>query len=385
MEDPSAAAAAGALPPPNKRFRGNDGAIVSYQAASATTTTGAAAPRTSSLPAPTLRLTGHKGSVYSLNYSPSGRTLCSASFDMNCLLWHHGSTSSSSGNASNVDDDDDDHFYLDQALESYQNFNVLTGHKNAVLDCHWCDEDVVVTCSADKTVQLWDALTGKRLRKWQEHAGIVNACATVKQENTIVSASDDGSCLLWDRRQKRSAGILTASSSSSSSDYGQEFPVTAVAAEGEHVYSAGLDGLIYCWDIRKQQKVYAMKGHTDTITCLAVHPEGTHLLSNCMDHSLRTWDVRPFISGKNRHCKTFMGHKHNAEKGLLKCSWSRDGSMVTAGSADKMVHIWDEFSTEELYLLPGHKGCVNTVIFHPVENVIASGSSDKHIFVGELS
>ena len=60
--------------------------------------------------------------------------------------------------------------------------------------------------------------------------------------------------------------------------------------------------------------------------------------------------------------------------------------MVSAGSADHNVHIWDEFSTEELYLLPGHKGCVNAVTFHPVErNVIVSGSSDKHIFVGELS
>ena len=59
--------------------------------------------------------------------------------------------------------------------------------------------------------------------------------------------------------------------------------------------------------------------------------------------------------------------------------------MVSAGSADKMVHVWDEFSGEELYLLPGHKGCVNAVTFHPVENVVVSAGSDKQIFVGELS
>lgn len=257
--------------------------------------------------------------------------------------------------------------------ESYRNFNTLTGHKNAVLDCHWCDDETIVTCSADKTVQLWDANTGTRLRKWQQHTGIVNACDTAS-EHTVVSASDDGSCFLWDRRQKSAVGELAS-----------DFPVTAVAADAQHVYAAGIENMIYGWDLRKQAKVYGMKGHTDIITCLALHPEGTHLLSNSMDHSLRSWDIRPFITGKNRHCKTFVGHKHNAEKGLLKCNWSSDGSMVTAGSADKMVHIWDEFSTEELYLLPGHKGCVNTVVFHPHENVIASGGSDKQIFVGELS
>ncbi len=57
----------------------------------------------------------------------------------------------------------------------------------------------------------------------------------------------------------------------------------------------------------------------------------------------------------------------------------------TGGSADKVVHIWDELSAEELYYLPGHKGCINSVVFHPSENCVASGSSDKAIYVGELS
>jgi Prp8 binding protein len=128
-----------------------------------------------------------------------------------------------------------------------------------------------------------------------------------------------------------------------------------------------------------------MQGHSDTITCLSLNPKGTHLLSNSMDGTIRSWDVRPFVEGPNRLHKTFVGGTHNAEKGLLNCAWSSDGSMVTGGSADRVVHIWDEFTAEELYYLPGHTGCVNSVIFHPKENVIASGSSDKSIYVGELA
>jgi Prp8 binding protein len=159
---------------------------------------------------------------------------------------------------------------------------------------------------------------------------------------------------------------------------------------------------------------------TDTITCLCLNPKGTHLLSNSMDGTLRSWDIRPFIDGdatsgkKKRHDKTFVGGSHNSEKGLLNCAWSADGTMVTGGSADRIVHIWDELSAEEvrditwkrnftivsshltlayafssyifqLYVLPGHNGCVNSVIFHPKEHVIASASSDKTILVGELS
>lgn len=344
--------------------------------------------RSSSLPCPTLKLTGHTGSVYALQYSPSGATLCSASFDMTCLLWRHAADDDGGGGGdSHYYDNTNSNAHETTSMATYENFNVLVGHKNAVLDCAWCgDDDVIVTCSADKTVMLWDAASGSRLRKWAEHTGIVNAVTVLGGEEgagaalLVASASDDKTVLLWDRRQKRPTARFTT-----------DYPVLAVAAASavsgsNQIFTAGIDPKIYCWDIRRTATpMYSMSGHTDTVTCLSIHPEGTHILSNSMDQSLRSWDIRPFC-GSKRHAKTFTGHKHSAEKGLLKCSWSADGSMVSGGSSDARVHIWDEVSTQELYDLPGHAGCVNSVTFHPTETtVIASGSSDKQIFVGELS
>ena len=362
--------------------------------------------RTSSLASPTMQLTGHKGSVYALAYSPGrGRTLASCSFDGTCLLWDAGSG-------------------------EYGNYNALRGHKNAVLDCCWLSDkggggaddggidydadrygsggesgeesdDVtlkIVTCGADKTVQLWDAWTGRRIRNWKgEHSGVVNAVAAVPLQsggNMAVSVGDDGRGYLWDPRQKRPALTIRNDDDAGA---GGDFPILAVAATSTQIFTGGIDNMVHCWDLStatakggRLRKLYSMRGHADTVTSLAVHPRGTHLLSNSVDKTLRSWDIQPFVGesetgSRNRHCKTFVGHAHNAERGVLKCSWSSDGSMVTCGSADKCVHIWDEFSAEELYLLPGHKGCVNAVTFHPRENVVASGSSDRHIFVGELS
>lgn len=69
----------------------------------------------------------------------------------------------------------------------------------------------------------------------------------------------------------------------------------------------------------------------------------------CQPHLPTVVDVKPYDV------------QHGGEKNLLKCSWSLNGEMVSAGSSDQTVHIWDEPSAQELYFLPGHTGSVNEV------------------------
>ena len=258
---------------------------------------------------------------------------------------------------------------------------MLSGHKNAILDvCFTNDSEKIITASADYNLGVYDAITGERIKRFMGHSGIVNAVDICREGSAClaVSASDDCTARLWDTRVRGEVGR-----------FDDDYQITAVAYanDGNVVYTGGIDNSIHAWDVRQMHKSMTMKGHTDTITCLSLNPKGTHLLSNSMDGTLKSWDVRPFVDDakKKRHDKTFVGGTHNAEKGLLNCAWSADGSMVTGGSADRVVLIWDELSAEELYVLPGHNGCVNSVIFHPKENVVASASSDKSIFVGELS
>jgi Prp8 binding protein len=314
----------------------------------------------SSLPSPTLSLTGHTGSVYALAYSPGdGDILCSASFDKTCLLWNH-------------------------ASKNYENFYVLRGHKNAVLNVTFFEHDptTVVTASADTTLMIWDVERGQRLRKYIEHhPHIVNAVAALDHER-IVSVADDGTMKIWDRKQKRSVASFQT-----------KYPLLAVTCNHEnhtHMYTSGIDPGIYAFDARKfHTPMFQMKGHTDTVTSLAMHPQNTHVLSNSMDQTLKSWDIRPYCANpQKRNTATFRGHVHSAEKGILQCAWntSDDANLVTAGSADGIVRIWDVPSQQILYELPGHTGAVNAVVFHPHEtNVIASASSDKTILVGELA
>ena len=128
-----------------------------------------------------------------------------------------------------------------------------------------------------------------------------------------------------------------------------------------------------------------LEGHLDTITGLALSPDGNHLISNSMDCSGGCWDVRPFVvDEKSRLERSFAGIHHGSEKNLLHASWSPDQELVAFGSADRMVHIYDALTSKLVYYLPGHKGSVNDVVFHPLEPIIASCSTDKQIYLGEL-
>ena len=103
-----------------------------------------------------------------------------------------------------------------------------------------------------------------------------------------------------------------------------------------------------------------------------------------MDKTVKIWDISPFVVGGYRCLKTFYGHSHNFEKNLLRCAWSHDDSWISAGSSDNFVYIWEVDSTEILEKLGGHHGSINETAFHPEQNIIASGSSDKTVYVGEF-
>ncbi|AFZ80964.1 hypothetical protein BEWA_003720 [Theileria equi strain WA] len=103
-----------------------------------------------------------------------------------------------------------------------------------------------------------------------------------------------------------------------------------------------------------------------------------------MDQRLVVWDIQPFCHGDNRMIATLFGPTHNAEMNLIRARWGKN-TLVCSGSADHMVYVLDSKDQRLLYKLPGHLGSVNDVCMHPNEPIIASASSDKCVYLGELA
>jgi Prp8 binding protein len=232
-----------------------------------------------------------------------------------------------------------------------------------------------VSGSSDKTIGVWDTLSGKRLLRLSEHESFINSISIGQQDqHRIASVGDDSVCYTWDDRSKKSVQMIQ-----------NRFPLTSVALLDERhlLFTGGIDNVITAWDVRKASApAWTLNGHSETISSLKVDPEGSFLLSASMDNSLRIWDVRAYAP-EQRCTKVIRGITNGIDRSLLRANWSPDGAFVGCGSSDRNVYIFDTLSGSIKHTLPGHNGTVTEVDFHPKQPIIASSGTDKRVFLGE--
>lgn len=297
---------------------------------------------------------GHGASVTSLCFSRDGRRVYSGSTDETAQRWRAGVESETANDCA------------------------MIGARGAItgIDATF-DDERVVTSDAGGVLRVWDAETGTQVKSYASTRGTTSNDCAAGRGSLVMSVSDDGRACVWDLRVKKRAAKT----------YEHRTPQTSVAmsGDGERAYTGGVDEVVRAWDARMDDKaLMTLKGHSDTITGLAISPCGSYVLSNSMDNTMRMWDTRAYVEGE-RECKRFVGHSHNFEQALLRCAFNADGTRVAAGSSDSCVYVWDVEDAKLKYKLPGHKGAVAAVAFSPTENpVLASGGADGVIFLGEL-
>lgn len=187
--------------------------------------------------------------------------------------------------------------------------------------------------------------------------------ATGSGTELVVTGSDDGTVKIWEGGDEATKVPVTTL------DIG--CPVTSVcwSTDGANVYIGAIDNeihvrfspfLLRCftdwrssqvYDIRKNEQVYTLTGHTDTPTSLSLSPNGSYLLSPSLSSTALIHDVRPFSPSPNRVHRILRGAPAGFENTLLRGAWSKDdgGRRVAVGGADRMVCIWEVENGNMLY------------------------------------
>lgn len=111
-----------------------------------------------------------------------------------------------------------------------------------------------------------------------------------------------------------------------------------------------------------------LRGHSLSVTCVAMSGDGAVLVSGSKDCSLIRWDAetgKRLVTHKGARKGIFFRGKPRGHKGeVLACSVSPDGRYTSSGGADGFVHLWDNRTDTLIQSFAGHRESVSGVAFH---------------------
>ena len=223
---------------------------------------------------PTDTLVGHTDTVYSVAFSPDGRTLASGSEDSTVILW---------------DTTTGEHIKtLARPTGPFVGPTApLAGHTDTVYSVAFSpDGQVLASGSADNTIILWDAATGQYKQTLTGHKRAVYSIAFSPDGQVLASGSWDKTIILWDTTTWKYIHILT----------GHEKVVYSVAFSPDRkiLASGSADKAIILWDATIGRHIETFTRHRKAIYGVAFSPDGQTLVSGSADKRIR-FETRSII------------------------------------------------------------------------------------------
>ena len=335
-------------------------------------------------------LSGHSDIVTSVDWSPDGKRLVSASDDGTARIWdvagnplavldgHQGAVTralwSPDGKLIAASGADGTTQIWSVADQKPKLLFTLTGHTKKVNNLTWWGDkssdygtQEIVTASDDGTAKIWDTNTGTLLFTLSGHTSPVNYAAFAPDGKRIATASADNTARIWDAQT--GALLFTLS--------GHKANVIRVVWEGDNtrVASASADNTVKVWDANTGKEIFSLLGHIRQVTRVAWSPDGARIATASADGTAKIWDAK-----EGTLLRTLFGHE--AEVNGLE--WSPGGNRLITVSADGTAKIWYTDSGGQLLTFSGHHATIYSLKWSPDGQFFATASADKTVRVWQI-
>jgi WD40 repeat protein len=226
---------------------------------------------------------------------------------------------------------------------------------------------ILASGSVDRTVQLWDVATRRRIGSLATYTGVVYSVAFSPDGKTLATGSDDDEFRLWDVATHRTIAppVIAANG-----------PVTSVAfsPDGTTLATSSDDGTVQLWNVTTPRRPRP-RGRPITVPGGPVHsvafsPDGTTLATVGSDGKARLWNV----ATRQQSGRPFVGQGG----GVTAAAFSHNGGILATGNVDNTVWLWD-IATHRPTGTPltnNFTGSVTSVAFSPDDTTLATGSTD---------
>lgn len=238
---------------------------------------------------------------------------------------------------------------------------VLNGHTSYVHSVAFSpDGKRIASGSDDKTIRIWDVLSGQQVQILNGHTGAVNVVMFSSDGKTIISGGDDESVRLWD---SNSGMLIGRFPTNRGKVYAIGLNSFGMAAVGEWTSRD-----INFFNIMTGQRIRTIsEADRLGIFCIAFHPNGRIMASSGSDEKISLWD-----SSSGQIFKTLMDKSETIKGSTRAVSFSPNGIYVASAGEDETIRIWDVNTGSITTKLKGHPNGVHSVAFSPNGRYIAS-------------
>jgi len=241
----------------------------------------------------------------------------------------------------------------------------LKGHTETVYAIAFSpDGKFTVTGSFDKSVRLWDALTGKEVKTFGgaagSHANLVLAVAFSPNGQLVASGGSDNVAKLWD---------VPVTSHLREFVHGEAVRSLALSADGKLLAGAAADGTVKLWNAADGKLLHNLAGHVGPVQGVAFNAKGDLLASTAADGTVRFWNAADGKPGAR-----LGAHTAPASSVLF----HPNGTSLASASDDGTAKLWTLPSPAER-ALPPHGDAVTALTLSPDGAQVFSASADRTV------
>jgi WD40 repeat protein len=254
------------------------------------------------------KLSGHRGSLNAIAFSPDGSELFTASGE-NVLFGEVKQWKVADGTL----------------------VRTIQGHKDMLYSLAVSpDGKTLATGSYDQQIKLWDTATGKEIKTLRGHNGCVFGLAFRPDGKILASASGDRTVKLWNVEKGERTDTLSQPT--------KEVYCVAWSHDGKKLYAGGQDNRIRVWEVSEAATentdplLVSKFAHEGSILRLVLSEDGRSLLSSAEDRTVKMWTADPL------KVQFFLDRQLDWPAGLLFVPTKK---AVAVGCLDGTVGLYD--------------------------------------------